>query len=72
MRAKQPGQGLLYNLLTLSSLIHLFIAKMVRYGALSHAIDYVNQVLNILNLKGYTNCVSGSKVASVASVRVFA
>ena len=42
---------------------------MVRYGALSHAIDYVKQVLNILNLKGHTNYVSGSKVASVASVR---
>ena len=45
---------------------------MVRYGALSHAIDYVKQVLNILNLKGHTNYVSGSKFASVASVRVFA
>ena len=35
---------------------------MVGDGAFSHKIDYIAQVLDILNLKGHQNRITGSKV----------
>ena len=34
-------------------------------GATSHKIDYVAQAWGILNLKGYQNCIIGSKVMAI-------
>ena len=38
---------------------------MVEYCAFSHKIDYVKNFKGILNLKGHSNCISGSKVTAV-------
>ena len=40
-------------------------AQMVRNGASSNKIDYIAQILGILNPKGYLNCVIDSKVTAV-------
>ena len=37
-------------------------AQTVRNIATSHKIDYITQVQDILNLKGYQNCITGSKL----------
>ena len=38
---------------------------MVEHGALSHKIDYVTIVKDILNPEGHPNCISGSKVTAI-------
>ena len=40
-------------------------AQMVGDGALSHKIDYFQEFLKTLNLKGHQNCTSGSKVTAI-------
>ena len=40
-------------------------ALMVKVGALSHKIDYVTNFLEILNLKGHSNCTIVSKVTAI-------
>ena len=38
---------------------------MVGDGAFSHRIEWLQNVLNILNLKGHQNCTIGSKVMAL-------
>ena len=40
-------------------------AQMFRYYASSYKIDFYTQVLDILNLKGYQNCIIGAKVTAI-------
>ena len=40
-------------------------ALMVEDGAFSHKIDYVTICLEILNLKGHSNCINGSRVTVI-------
>ena len=39
-------------------------AQIVEDGAFSHKIDCITIVLNILNLKGHPNCITGSRVTA--------
>ena len=38
---------------------------MVEDGVFSHRIDYVTMFWEIINLKGYPNCITGSKVTAI-------
>ena len=38
---------------------------MVEDGALSHKIEYVTICLEILNLEGHPNCITGSRVTAI-------
>ena len=38
---------------------------MVEDGAFSHKIDYVSICLEILNLEGHPNCITGSRVTAI-------
>ena len=40
-------------------------AQNVGNGAFSHKIDKVTFFLNILNLKGHPNCITGSRVTAI-------
>ena len=35
---------------------------MVEDGAFSHKVDFLKMYLNILNLKGHSNCITGSRL----------
>ena len=38
---------------------------MVEDGAFSHKIDFVTHFFEILNLEGYPNCITGSRVTAI-------
>ena len=40
-------------------------ALMVKDGAFNHKIDYVTIFVEILNLKGHQNCITGSRVTPI-------
>ena len=40
-------------------------APMVRNGAFSHKIDYTTIFLEILNLEGHQNCITGSRGTAI-------
>ena len=40
-------------------------APMVGNGAFNHEIDYITNILKILNLKEHQNCITGSRVTAI-------